>query len=106
MDTGKVDGEFVNFLSLDEKLWSHPAVQEVCCVGVPDPIRGLVVAACIVPKPGATVQPDEVVAFCRRVGFARYELPRHVLVVPEIPKGDTGKLQRRVMAERAAVLLQ
>ena len=106
VDTGKVDGEFVNFLALDERLWSHPGVQEVCCVGVPDPIRGQVVAACIVPRPGAAVAPEAVVAFCRKEGFASYELPRHVLLVSEIPKGDTGKLQRREMTERAAALLR
>ena len=66
----------------------------------------LVVAACVVPKPEAKVLPEEIVDFCRKAGFARYELPKHVLVVPEIPKGDTGKLQRRVMAERAAAMLQ
>lgn len=106
VDTGKVDGEFVNYLSIDEKLWSHPKIQEVCCVGVPDPIRGNVVAACIVPKSGETITPDEIIQFARAAGLARYEQPAHVLIVNEIPKGDTGKLQRRVMAEQAGKLLK
>jgi len=106
VDTGKVDGEFVNYLSIDEKLWEHPKVQEVCCVGVPDAIRGMVVAACVVPKPGSGLVADEVVAFGRSRGLAPYELPRHVLMVETIPKGDTGKIQRKVMTERAVELLQ
>ncbi len=105
VDTGKVDGEFVNFLHLDEKLWSHPRIQEVCCVGVPDPIRGTVVAACIVPKPPGGIDRNEVLAFARHQGFARWEMPAYVLVVEEIPKGDTGKIQRRVMTDRAVHLL-
>lgn len=105
VDTGKVDGEFVNFLSLDERLWGHPALQEVCCVGVPDAVRGQAVAACVVPKPGQRADAADIADFCRKAGFAKYELPRHVLVVPEIPKGDTGKPQRRIMAERAAAML-
>lgn len=105
VDTGKVDGEFVNFLTIDEKLWTHPKVQEVCCVGVPDRIRGSVVAACVVPKPGERVTPAEILAYGKTLGLAKWETPAHALVVDEIPKGDTGKLQRRVMTERAVKLL-
>ncbi len=104
VDTGKVDGEFVNFLELDERLWSCPGLSEVCCVAVPDPVRGQAVAACVVAKPGASLSSEAVLAHCRAAGFARYEIPAHVFFVPEIPKGDTGKIQRKVMAERAAVL--
>lgn len=105
VDTGKVDGEFVNYLTLDEKLWSVPGIREICCVGVPDAIRGNVVAACVVKAEGATLEVEDVIAFAKKQGLASWELPRHVLFVDEIPKGDTGKTQRRVMAERAAALL-
>ena len=105
VDTGKVDGEFVNYLTIDEKLWSHPGVREVCCVGVPDPIRGNVVAACVVRHDGAALTEQEIIAFSKAQGLAFYEMPRHVFFVEEIPKGDTGKIQRRVMAERAAALV-
>lgn len=106
VDTGKVDGEFVNFLTLDEKLWKLNGVAEVCCVGVPDPIRGASVAACVVPRPGADLAETDVIDFCRKEGFAFYEMPQHVLFVEEVPKGDTGKLQRKVMTERAVELLK
>ncbi len=105
VDTGKVDGEFVNYLTIDERLWNHPAVREVCCVGVPDPIRGNVVAACVVKNDGPAVTEAEIVAHAKAAGLAPYEVPRHVLFVEEIPKGDTGKIQRRVMAERAAEMV-
>jgi len=105
VDTGKVDGEFVNYLTIDEKLWSLPGVREICCVGVPDAIRGNVVAACVSRAEGATLTADDVIAYAKKQGLASWELPRHVLFVDEIPKGDTGKTQRRVMAERAAAAL-
>lgn len=105
VDTGKVDGEFVNYLSIDEKLWNMPGVQEVCCVGVPDDIRGNVVAACVVRAEGASITEKDVVEFAKGQGLAFYEMPRHVLFVGEIPKGDTGKIQRRAMTERAAQAL-
>ncbi len=104
VDTGKIDGEFVNFLTLDERLWSCPGVAEVCCVGVPDPVRGQAVAACVVRKEGAALDETALLDFCRAAGFARWEMPARVLFVPEIPKGDTGKIQRKVMAERAAAI--
>ena len=105
VDTGKVDGEFVNYLTIDEKLWSLPGVREICCVGVPDAIRGNVVAACVVRAEGATLTADDVIAYAKKQGLASWETPRHVLFVDEVPKGDTGKIQRRVMAERAAEAL-
>lgn len=105
VDTGKVDGEFVNYLTIDERLWTHPKVQEVCCVGVPDAIRGAVVAACVVPKAGQTIDPKELIDYAKAQGLARWETPVHVLTVAEIPKGDTGKIQRKVMTERAVALL-
>ncbi|MCA9782576.1 MAG: acyl--CoA ligase [Candidatus Cloacimonetes bacterium] len=105
VDTGKVDGEFVNFLSLDSRLWELPGVSEVCCVGVPDPIRGQVVCACIVKEPSATLDDAAVMAWATEAGLAYYEMPRHVLFVQEIPKGDTGKIQRRVMTEQATAAL-
>ena len=106
VDTGKVDGEFVNYLTIDEKLWSLPGVREICCVGVPDAIRGNVVAACVVRAEDATLTEQQVLDFAKKQGLASFELPRHVLFVDDIPKGDTGKIQRRVMAERAAAALQ
>lgn len=105
VDTGKIDGEFVNFLTLDERLWSCPGLAEVCCVGIPDPVRGQAVAACVVRKEGSALAEAAVLDHCRAAGFARWEMPARVLFVPEIPKGDTGKTQRKVMAERAAALL-
>ena len=105
VDTGKMDGEFVNFLELDDRLWSLSGVSEACCVAVPDPIRGSAVAACIVKQAGAALDERSVLDHCRALGFARWELPARVLFVEEIPKGDTGKIQRRVMQERAAKLL-
>ena len=106
VDTGKVDGEFVNYLTIDEKLWSLTGVREICCVGVPDAIRGNVVAACVVRADGATLSADDVIAYAKKQGLASWELPRHVLFVEDVPKGDTGKIQRRVMAERAAAALK
>ena len=63
------------------------------------------VAACVAKAEGATLSAEDVIAHAKKQGLASWELPRHVLFVDEIPKGDTGKTQRRVMAERAAALL-
>lgn len=106
VDTGKVDGEFVNFLTLDQQLWKHPALREVCCVGLPDPIRGSVVTACVVLEEGKKATEDEIIRYClQTLKFAPYEIPKYVLFVSEIPKGDTGKIQRRVMLEQACQIL-
>ena len=72
-------------------LAAHPDIAEAAVVGVPHADLGEDVAAFVVLKPGAAVRVDDVVGHCRD-RLARYKYPRHVRVVPELPKGATGKV--------------
>jgi long-chain acyl-CoA synthetase len=79
---------------IEEVLYEHPAVAEVAVIGISHPSLGEEVGAAVALKPGAAATPDELRAFARdRV--AAYKYPRHVWLVPELPKGPTGKLLRR-----------
>jgi long-chain acyl-CoA synthetase len=79
---------------IEEVLYEHPAVAEVAVIGISHPSLGEEVGAAVALKPGAAATPEELRAFARdRV--AAYKYPRHVWLVPELPKGPTGKLLRR-----------
>jgi acyl-CoA synthetase (AMP-forming)/AMP-acid ligase II len=84
---------------VEEVLIQHPAVSEVCVIGVPHEIWGEAVKAIVVPEPGATVTGE---ALARFVGerLADYKKPRSVDFVGEIPKNAYGKVLRRELKAR------
>jgi long-chain acyl-CoA synthetase len=84
---------------VEDVLYGHPAVREVAVVGIPDEVRGETVKAYVSAKPGATVDPDEVIAWAKE-RMAAYKYPRFVEVVDELPKTTTGKILRRELRAR------
>jgi long-chain acyl-CoA synthetase len=85
---------------VEDMLYQHPAVRETGVVGVPDPYRGETVKAFVSLKAGASVQPEELIAFCKE-RMAAYKYPRQVEIVDEIPKTVTGKVLRRELRDQA-----
>ncbi len=71
----------------------HPQVGQVAVVGVPDERLGEVGVAFVVPRPGHTVDPDELVAWCRD-HMANFKVPRSVRVVDSLPLNPTGKVMK------------
>ena len=61
------------------------------------------VTAAVVPREGADVTPDEVIAFCRE-RLAGFKVPKHVVVVRELPKNASGKILKRELRDRYAAI--
>ena len=91
-------GENIAPREIDEALLRHPAVLEAAAVGVPDPNYGQDIRACLVLKPGARATIEELRAFCN-TELGKYKTPREFRIVPELPKGPSGKVQRLKLAE-------
>jgi acyl-CoA synthetase (AMP-forming)/AMP-acid ligase II/thioesterase domain-containing protein/acyl carrier protein len=92
-------GEKVSPREVEEALLDHPAVAQVVAFALPDARLGEEVAAAVVPRPGASATESDLRAFAAR-RLADFKVPRRVLIVSEIPKGATGKLQRVGLAEK------
>ena len=84
------------------QLLEHPAVAECAVVASPDPERTNIVKAFIVPRPGAETGEAltaELQDFVKN-GIAPYKYPRAVEYIDELPKTQTGKVQRFVLRQR------
>ncbi len=83
---------------LEDILRTHPAVDDACAVGVPNPILGELVCACVVPVEGAIVTGDELREFFRDQ-VADYKVPDLVRFFDAFPMTGSGKVKRRELAQ-------
>jgi len=86
-------GENIYPREIEEFLYTHPAVEDVAVVGIPDEKYVEEVAAWIKLKEGASATEDEIRQFCIDK-LAHYKVPRHVRFVEEFPQTVTGKIQK------------
>lgn len=83
---------------VEDVLYLHRGVKEAAVIGVPDEYRGETVKAFIVPAEGYTLDPEEIIDFCRK-NLAAYKVPRQIEFRADLPKSLVGKVLRRVLAE-------
>jgi 2-aminobenzoate-CoA ligase len=88
---------------VEDALLQHPAVAECGVVGQPDPERGMVVKAYCVLKPGHTGDAAMTQALQDHVKntLAPYKYPRQITYLAQLPRTETGKLQRFVLRQMA-----
>ncbi|MGI9622015.1 MAG: acyl--CoA ligase [Acidimicrobiales bacterium] len=91
-------GEKISPLEIDEVLLAHPEVAQAVVFGVQHPKLGEDVAAAVVLTDNSELTPAQVREHAKE-SLAGFKVPREVLVVDEIPKGPTGKVQRVGLAE-------
>ncbi|HEY2963093.1 MAG TPA: AMP-binding protein [Pyrinomonadaceae bacterium] len=91
-------GENIYPREIDEVLYQHPQIAAAAVIGIPDELYGEEVAAVVVLKPEAKVSEQEVIEFCK-ARLADYKCPKTVRFVEDIPKGPTGKLLKRELAQ-------
>lgn len=84
---------------IEDALEEHPAVHAVGVVGLPDDRRGEIACACVVLKPGATVEPDELLEFLRG-RLATYKLPERIELMDSLPLSPNGKVLKNKLKTR------
>jgi acyl-CoA synthetase (AMP-forming)/AMP-acid ligase II len=92
-DVIKHGGYSVFAVEVEHALQRHDAVAEAAVVGLPDVRKGEVPAAAVVLRPGRSVSEDELTDWARD-HMADYKAPRRVLVVDDLPRTGTDKVQK------------
>jgi long-chain acyl-CoA synthetase len=93
-------GENVYSGEVEAVISQHPAVREVAVFGIPDPKWGELVMACVVLKPGNTLNADELTAYSRK-SLASYKIPRAIeFSETDLPKSGSGKILKKNLRER------
>jgi len=91
-------GENVYPREIEEVLFTHPAVADAACIGVPSEKWGEEIKAIVVLKPGAAATDKDIISYCegKLAGFKR---PRSVDFVQALPKNPSGKVLKRELRE-------
>lgn len=87
---------------LEDRLRAHPAVDDVCVIGVPHDVMGELVCACIVAVEGAVITGDEIKRFARDT-MAADKVPDLVRFFDAFPMTGSGKIRRRELARAIAL---
>jgi acyl-CoA synthetase (AMP-forming)/AMP-acid ligase II len=84
---------------IENALCRHTGIAQAAVIGMPDERLGEVGAAFVVLAPGASLTPDEVIAWSRDQ-MANYKVPRRVEVIDELPLSATGKVEKLLLRDR------
>jgi len=98
-DLIKSGGEWISSIDVESMIMGHPKVLEAAVIAVPHPKWVERPLACVVPKPGVTVEPREIIDYLRDK-LARWALPDEVVLIDAVPKTSVGKFDKKVLRER------
>jgi carnitine-CoA ligase len=97
-DMIKRSGENVACGEIERVVDDVPGVLESAAVGVPDELRDEAIHVYVVARPGVGVDPDMVIAHCRR-HLAKFKVPDAVHVVDELPRTSVGKIRKNLLRQ-------
>ena len=98
-DLIKSGGEWISSVDLENALMAHPAIAEAAVIAIPDEKWSERPLACIVLKPGQTVDTAALGAHLLQHGFAKWQLPERYETIAGVPRTSTGKFWKLKLRE-------
>ena len=93
-------GEKISAEEIENLILSHPAVRNVACVPLPDPVLGERMCACVIPRAGSALTLEELAAYLQGLGIAKFKLPERLELMEEFPLSAFGKVSKKTLVER------
>lgn len=94
-------GENIPVVEVEDMLFKHPSVATVAIVGYPDARLGERACAYVIPRPGATLSFEEMVAYLKEQKMAVQYIPERLEVVEDVPRTPSGKIQKFKLRDMA-----
>lgn len=88
-------GENISAKEIEDLLSTHEKVAEVAVIGLPDPQRGEMVCAVVMPAAGEALSFEEMVTFCREAGLMTQKIPERLEIREDFPRAGTGKVVKK-----------
>src|SRR6266850_6879761 len=95
-------GEKISAEEIENLILSHPAVQNVACVPVPDPSLGERMCACVVLRKGRSLNLPQLVDFLMKKEIAKFKLPERLRILDDFPVSTFGKVSKKELTDMAA----
>lgn len=92
-------GEKISAEEIENLILSHPAVQNVACVAMPDPDLGERMCACVIARAGARLSLEELVSYLATKEIARFKLPERLELMDDFPLSTFGKVSKKSLVE-------
>jgi len=92
-------GEKISAEEIENLILSHPAVQNIACVAMPDPDLGEKTCACVILRPGRSLALEELTRFLSEKEIAKFKLPERLEILPEFPLSTFGKVSKKALVE-------
>ncbi|MGA9278830.1 MAG: long-chain fatty acid--CoA ligase [Ilumatobacter sp.] len=97
-DLIKSGGEWISSVELENEIMAHPQVVEAAVIGVPHPKWGEAPLACVVRVPGEEPTEESILEFLDGK-VAKWQLPKGVIWIDEVPKTSVGKFSKKTLRE-------
>lgn len=99
-------GEKISAEEIENLILGHPAVLNVACVPMPDPVLGERMCAFVIPKPGRTLTLPELTGYLTEKGLAKFKLPERLELTADLPLSRFGKVAKNVLTKQVAEKIQ
>lgn len=99
-------GYNISSQEIENYLLSHPKVQEVAVVGMPDEKLGERMCVYVVPAPEQTVTLEDLTGLLTEEGVARYKHPEHLEICSQIPRNPVGKILKKELRKQIQAKLE
>jgi 2,3-dihydroxybenzoate-AMP ligase len=93
-------GEKISAEEIENLILTHPSVQNIACVPMPDPVLGERMCACVILRSGCALTLQELVAFLMNEEIAKHKLPERLEIVDQFPLSPFGKVSKKDLMEK------